>query len=229
MNTAIIVAAGSGKRFGGDIPKQFLEIHGKPVLVYTIERFEKCDLIDEIILVLSENEIENFAKQTLKYHFKKLNKIVPGGNSRAESVLNGFQNINSRTAEIIAVHDGARPLVTVDEISKTLAKANEFGAACIVAKVTDTIKKIADGKILSTVDRSNLRRALTPQCFRYEILKRAFNENEISNIATDECYLVEKLGIEIEIVEGSSKNIKITHEEDLKIAEIFLNESVAKN
>ncbi len=222
MNTAIIVAAGSGKRFGGNIPKQFLEIHGKPVLIHTLERFENCDSVDEIVLVLSFDEIDSFEKKLKTYNIHKLNKIVAGGNTRAESVFNGLNVINE--TEIIAVHDGARPLVSNEEISKTIEKAKEFGAACLVAKITDTIKEVSNGKIVATIDRNTLRSALTPQCFRYEILKKAFEVNEIAEIVTDECFLVEKLGYEIAIVEGSSKNIKITHEEDLKIAEVFLRE-----
>ncbi|MDQ3634373.1 MAG: 2-C-methyl-D-erythritol 4-phosphate cytidylyltransferase [Acidobacteriota bacterium] len=222
MNTAIIVAAGSGKRFGGHIPKQFIEIHGKPVLIHTLERFEMCDLVDEIVLVLAADEINNFSGKVQKYNFTKLNKIITGGNSRAESVFNGLKTIDKKSAEIIAIHDGARPLVSVEEISKTIKIAEEHGAACLVGKVTDTIKEISDGKIVKTIDRTKLRRALTPQCFRYEMLIRAFEENDIGKIATDECFLIEQMGIEIKIVEGSSKNIKITHEEDLKFAEIFL-------
>lgn len=224
MNTAIIVAAGSGKRFGGDLPKQFLEINGKPILVHTLERFEKCDLIDEIVLVIPQNARDTSGLID-KYKSTKLETIVAGGKSRAESVLNGLiASVNNQTPEIVAVHDGARPLVRVEEITNTIKKASEKGAACLVVKVTDTIKEVSNGKIIQTIDRTRLRRAVTPQCFRYEILKRAFDENEIDENATDECFLVEQLGIEIEAVEGSSKNIKITHQEDLKIAEIFLRE-----
>lgn len=224
MNIAIIVAAGSGKRFGGDVPKQFLEIYGKPVLIYTLERFEKCDSIDEIVLVLAKDEIESFSNVVEKNNIKKLKKVITGGKTRAESVFRGFNEIDKKT-EIVAVHDGARPLVAVEEITQTIEKAKEFGAVCLVAKVTDTIKRISASKILGTVDRTMLRRALTPQSFRYEILKEAFDKNEIGEIVTDECFLVEQLGYEVHLIEGSSKNIKITHEEDLKIAEVFLKDN----
>lgn len=222
MNSAIIVAAGSGKRFGRKTPKQFLEIHGKPVLIHTLERFEKCDSIDEIILVLSENKIKEFSVILGDYNLPKLRKIIKGGENRAESVYKGLNEIKPESAEIIAVHDGARPLVTSEEISQTIEKAKEFGAACLVAEVTDTIKEVSENKIIKTVSRQSLRKALTPQCFRYNILTKAFDENDISAIATDECYLVEQLGYEIVVVEGSSRNIKITFEEDLKIAEALL-------
>ncbi len=222
MNSAIIVAAGSGTRFGTKTPKQFLEILGKPLIIHTLERFESCPAIDEIILVLSAEEIANFRRTSEKYNLKKLEKIISGGKTRAASVLKGLNAIESQRCTIVAVHDGARPLVSVGEISVTIKKAKETGAACLVAAVADTIKEVVDGKIVGTIDRSNLRRALTPQCFRYEILKRAFAENEISEIITDECFLVEKLGYEIAIVEGSAQNIKITSQEDFVFAENLL-------
>jgi 2-C-methyl-D-erythritol 4-phosphate cytidylyltransferase len=222
MNTAIIVAAGSGTRFGSKTPKQFLEILGKPLIIHTLFAFENCPQVDAIVLVLSSDETANFLKIVGKYNIKKLVKIVSGGTSRAESVLRGFNAIRQTNAEIVAVHDGARPCVTSLEISQTLEKAKVTGAACLVANVTDTIKEVADGKIITTIDRTKLRRALTPQAFRYDILKRALFENEIGEIATDECYLVEKLGVEVSIVEGKSTNIKVTTQEDLAIAEQIL-------
>lgn len=222
MNSAIIAAAGSGTRFGTKTPKQFLEILGKPLIIHTLERFESCSAIDETILVLPVGEIANFRQTAEKYHLKKLTKIISGGETRAASVLNGFNTINARKCRIVAVHDGARPLVSVREITQTVEKADETGAACLVAAVNDTIKEVANGKIVGTIDRSKLRRALTPQCFRYEILRRAFAENEISEIVTDECFLVEKSGCEIAAIEGNPQNIKITSREDFVFAEILL-------
>lgn len=224
MNTAIIVAAGEGKRFGGNVPKQFLEIAGKPLIFHTIQRFEDCPEIDEIVLVLPARQTEIFHSAGKKYNLKKLSKAAAGGKTRAKSVWNGLMAINSETAEIVAVHDGARPLVTVEEISATVEKAKETGAACLVAPVTDTIKEISGDQITETIHRSKLRRALTPQCFRYEILRRAFEENDFGEAATDESFLVEKIGAAVSIIEGSPKNIKITHPEDFIIAEILLKE-----
>lgn len=222
-NSAVIVAAGSGTRFGGNKPKQFLEIIGKPVIIHTLERFEYCPQIKEIVLVLPEKEIADFSGTIEKYNLKKLVQTVAGGRTRAESVWNGLSATNSGTSDVIAIHDGARPLVSIEEITKTIEKAQETGAACLVANVTDTIKEVWDDKIVRTVDRAKLRRALTPQCFSYEILKRAFEENKIENsLATDESFLVENLGIEVSIVEGSAKNIKITTPEDLILAEKLL-------
>jgi 2-C-methyl-D-erythritol 4-phosphate cytidylyltransferase len=222
MNTAIIVAAGSGTRFGGARPKQFLEIGGKPLLIHTLEKFENCAAIDEIVLVLSADEIENFQTSAKKFRLGKLQRIVAGGQTRAESVFNGLNAIEKESAEIVAVHDGARPFVSCEEITAAVEKARETGAACLVGLVTDTIKEVADGKIVRTVERTNLRRALTPQAFRFEILYKAFSNADLSESATDECFLVERLGQKISVVEGSAKNIKITTREDWELAEVFL-------
>ncbi|MDQ3132001.1 MAG: 2-C-methyl-D-erythritol 4-phosphate cytidylyltransferase [Acidobacteriota bacterium] len=225
MNTAIIVAAGSGTRFGAEKPKQFLEIYGKPIIIHTLECFENCRAIDEIVLVLSSSEIENFQPNIEKYNLKKLVKIVAGGQTRAESVLNGLNAIDAEKPQIIAVHDGARPLVSSDEITQTIEKARKTGAACLTAKVTDTIKKVSGDKITGTIDRANLRRALTPQCFKFEILQKAFAPENFDVSATDECFLVEKAGFAIAFVDGSAKNIKITTREDFAFAEILLKQS----
>lgn len=215
--TAIIVAAGSGSRFNSGTPKQFLEIQGKPVIVYTLERFQAASCVDSIVLVLYEEQVSKFDRTD----FSKLTSVAAGGLTRAESVAAGLAAISDET-EIVAVHDGARPLITVDEIERTISKAKETGAACLVAPVTDTIKSIRGGEIAMTLDREKLRRALTPQAFKIEVLRKAFESAVLDESVTDECYLVEKLGHPIAIVEGSSRNIKITHPEDLVLATAFL-------
>ena len=229
MNSAIIVAAGSGSRFSAEKPKQFLEIAGKPLVIHTLLQFENCAAVDEIILVLPAEEVENFQKTAEKYNLKKLAKTIAGGKTRAESVSNGLNAINAEKAGIVAVHDGARPFVSCEEITKVIEKARETGAACLVAPVTDTIKEVSsDGKIVCTINRGKLRRALTPQCFRYETLQKAFAQAGLSEAATDECFLVEKIGVEIATVEGSAKNIKITHREDFILAENLLKQTINK-
>ncbi len=224
MNIAIIVAAGSGKRFGSETPKQFLEIAGKPLLFYTLEKFENCAEIDEYIVVLpSEEFIDYFHKISKNEKSSKLKKVISGGKTRAESVWKGLLEINAENCRVVAVHDGVRPFVTSEEITKTVNKANEDGAACLVASVTDTIKRVENGKIIETIDRSVLRRALTPQTFRFEIIKHAFENADLSETTTDECFLVESAGYQISYVEGSPRNIKITHSEDLALAQFLLN------
>jgi 2-C-methyl-D-erythritol 4-phosphate cytidylyltransferase len=211
--TAIIVAAGSGSRFKSDTPKQFLKINDKPVIEHTLERFQSAQSVDAIVLVLSAEQSFDASA------FSKVTNIVVGGAARAESVRNG---LDATDAGIVAVHDGARPLVTVVEIERTIAKAKETGAACLVAPVTDTIKSVRGGEIADTLDRDKLRRALTPQAFKTEVLRKAFENVDLNESITDECYLVEKLGHPIAIVEGSPRNIKITHLEDLILAEALL-------
>ncbi len=225
MNTAIIVAAGSGSRFGSQTPKQFLEILGKPLIVHTLERFQACQEIIQIILVLPSEQTSNFLKIIGKYQISKLSKVVAGGKTRAESVQKGLKAVRPTNAEIIAVHDGARPLVTPEEISACVLKAKETGSAILVAPVTDTIKEVSDGKITQTIDRTKLRCALTPQCFRYEILKRAFEHADLGESVTDESFLVEKLGVKVSIVEGSARNVKVTTKEDFILAEKLLKET----
>ena len=223
MNIAIIVAAGSGKRFGSKTPKQFLEISGKPLLFHTLEKFETTAAIDNYIVVLPSKEFINYFHEISKnITFPKLKATITGGKTRAESVWNGLQKFDKKTCEIVAVHDGVRPFVTSEEITKTIETANEKGAACLVAPVTDTIKRVENGKIVETIDRSILRRALTPQAFRFEIIKSAFENADLTESATDECFLVERAGYEISFVEGNPRNIKITHHEDLALAEFLL-------
>ena len=222
MNTAIIVAAGSGTRFSSEKPKQFIDILGKPLIVHTLERFEEASTIDSVILVLPEVQISEFEKFVEKFEVKKLSCVVAGGAVRAESVLNGLDAV-APECSVVAVHDGARPLVKPDEIDSTVSAAASTGAACLVSAVNDTIKSVRAGEILATVDRSQLRRALTPQVFRVEVLRKAFENAELSEAVTDECYLVEKLGHPIVVVEGSSSNIKITTQDDLALAEAIMN------
>jgi 2-C-methyl-D-erythritol 4-phosphate cytidylyltransferase len=223
MNTVIIAAAGSGQRFDSDIPKQFIEIGGKQILMHSIERFAKCELVDSIIVVLAVEEVEKFKEREDVTSFKKISSIVAGGPSRASSVLAGLEAADPKT-EIVAVHDGARPLVTPQEIARTIERAIEVGAACLTAPVIDTIKEVDEGWIISTIDRRMLRRAMTPQAFKYDLLKKAFEGRKLSDEITDECFLVERLGHKIASVAGGTRNIKITHREDLALAETYLAE-----
>jgi 2-C-methyl-D-erythritol 4-phosphate cytidylyltransferase len=223
MNVAIIAAAGQGTRLGGGRPKQFLELAGIPIIIHTLKRFEQCAEIQEVIVVLPAEDTTNFLALVGKHGLRKLARVVPGGATRGESVWSGLQSVRAATAEIIAVHDGVRPFVTPEEITETVLAARASGAAILTAPVVDTIKETEDGKVAGTLDRARLRRALTPQCFRYELLRRAFEQSpEIVKSATDESSLVERLGAQVSIVEGDARNIKITRPEDLAFAEILL-------
>lgn len=223
MNIAIIAAAGAGTRMASDRPKQFLLLAGTPVIFHTLKPFEECEQIHEVIVVLPAEESAGFLSMAGKYGLRKLARVVPGGATRADSVKRGLLAIRSTTAEIVAVHDGVRPFVTIAEIESTIAAAQTDGAAVLVAPVTDTIKQVSDGAVVKTLDRGLLRRALTPQCFQYELLRQAYQHADVNDPSlTDESALVEKLGKPVRIVEGSARNIKITTAEDLAIAEAML-------
>jgi 2-C-methyl-D-erythritol 4-phosphate cytidylyltransferase len=221
MNIAIVVAGGKGLRFGGDRPKQFLELCGTPIIIHTLRQFERCREIERVVVVLPAEETAGFQSLAEKFQLKKVERVVAGGDTRAQSVANGLATIDA--ADIVAVHDGVRPLVTPDEIDQTVKAAMENGSAILVASTGDTIKQVKGDRVVDTVPRMNLRRALTPQCFQLDILKRAYaqlSELETSAIeVTDDSFLVERLGVEVVTIEGSSRNIKITNQEDLAFAE----------
>jgi 2-C-methyl-D-erythritol 4-phosphate cytidylyltransferase len=223
MNVAIIAAAGTGSRLAGDRPKQFLQLAGVPIIFHTLRPFEQCDSIQEIIVVLPAAESTDFLTLVQKYGLRKLSRVVSGGTTRAESVWRGLLAIKAATAEIVAVHDGVRPFVTMDEIGRTVAAARSHGAAILVAPAIDTIKQVNGREVVKTLERRQLCHALTPQCFRYDLLRRAYERADVQDPAlTDDSSLVEQLGEPVTIVEGSSRNIKITTQRDLLIAGAFL-------
>jgi len=224
MNVAIVVAGGKGVRFGGDRPKQFLEVNGSPIIIHTLRQFERCREIGSVVVVLPAEETAGFQSLIEKFALQKVTRIVAGGATRAQSVKTGLATIEE--AEVVAVHDGVRPLVTPDEIDSVVKAAGESGAAILVAGLADTIKDVRSNRVVNTLPRVNLRRALTPQCFRLDVLRRAYQQLEQLEGAaievTDDSFLVERLGIEVVAIEGSARNIKITREEDLRIAETIL-------
>jgi 2-C-methyl-D-erythritol 4-phosphate cytidylyltransferase len=223
MNIAIIAAAGSGTRMASDRPKQFLQLAGTPLIIHTLKVFEQCESINEVILVLPAAESAGFLSLAAKFGLRKVVRVVPGGVTRADSVKRGLMAIRAATAEIIAVHDGVRPFVTAEEIDAVVGAAQADGAAILVAPVTDTIKQVRDQRIVQTLDRGGLRSALTPQCFRYDVLLQAYQAADVTDpLVTDESVLVEKLGIPVSTIEGSPRNIKITTAQDLAIAEAIL-------
>jgi len=228
MNSAIIVAAGMGTRFGGDVPKQFVDLADKPLLAHTLEKFQRCEPVDEIVLVLPADVVSSLNRYLDAGTFTKLTAVVAGGPTRAQSVFNGLGAVDSR-CEIVAIHDAARPFVTERDIGLVLASARKSGAACLVRQVHDTIKRIDGGNIVATLDRSTLRRAQTPQAFEISLLRQAFDSALLDESVTDECSLVERLGIHISIIEGSSRNIKITTTEDLRLAEAMLRVETENN
>ncbi|MEP7342772.1 MAG: 2-C-methyl-D-erythritol 4-phosphate cytidylyltransferase [Acidobacteriota bacterium] len=223
MNIAIIPAAGSGSRLGGQIPKQFLEISGAPILVHTMQRFIECEDIGAIAVALPADRLDEFRARNQGVKVLKPIFYVHGGAERSDSILNALEAVAELKPEIVAVHDAVRPFVTAAQISAVIAKADEVGAAILALPATDTIKEVEGGLIQRTLDRRRIWRAQTPQAFRYELLMRANQEAKAaglpSALTTDDALLVERLGAPVAVVEGSPNNIKITTPEDLILAE----------
>jgi len=222
MNFAIIAAGGKGKRFQNLIPKQLCPIRGKPMLAYSILPFHLEQAIDEVILVIPFDEREEPYRMIIELEqFHKV-RLVAGGETRYRSVRNGFESIrNAQPNDIVLIHDGARPLLSPSLLRLVLKTAAEKGSAIPVTPVGETVKKIKNDLILETVSREDLALAQTPQCFRYEMLKQAY-DRVLSNDPTDEAMMVEQLGFPVFVVPGEKRNIKISDPEDLKLAEYYL-------
>ena len=216
-NIVIIVCSGMGKRMKSSVPKQFIEIDNKPIVCYTIDKFENCKKIDEIIIVTNKEYVDFFKNYIIeKYKYKKITNIVSGGKERFNSVYNGLKEIKD-TESIVLIHDGARPFVDENDILKLIDKTKENDACILGVKAKDTIKICKSGIIESTPDRENIWLAQTPQAFRYDIIKEAYNYTIKNNLfITDDASAVENIGHKVMMLEGSYNNIKITTQEDLK-------------
>lgn len=220
--TVIIVAGGKGSRFGSDIPKQFLLLSGRPVLMSTIEQFVKYDKEINIILVLPSDQIDYWGSLCLEYKFELEHKIVSGGETRFQSVKNGLLEIT--IGDLVAVHDGVRPLVSIETISRTFEAAVQNDAVIPVMDPVDSIREISE---LSSkpVDRNNYKLVQTPQVFKANVLLQAYNQEFIPEF-TDDASVVEKAGFKVTLVEGNCENIKITSKKDLTIAEALMRNRV---
>lgn len=226
---AVVPAGGTGIRMGGTVPKQFLELNGKPILYYTLKTLQDCGIISELILVVPEKEYDNACTDWLGKP-EIVTKVVVGGEKRQDSVYKGFCEISPQT-EIVLVHDGVRPFLSHQMIQESVDAAREYGAAITAIPVNDTIKRVDDSGLVSqTVDREGLWRVQTPQVFRYELLQEAFKKaNSEKFYGTDEGTLIEHLGKPVKVVEGSEQNIKITRPEDLRLSEIFISKAFPEN
>ena len=212
--SAIIVAAGEGRRFGS--LKQFSLLRGKPVLEWCLESFEVHELVDEIVLVLPQvTEQEKFFSL-----YKKIVAVVEGGKKRQDSVLKGFAELRPEKTGIVLVHDGVRPLVEKDLISRVIEETLKRGAAIPALQIEETVKEVQEGEVIRTVNRAALYRIQTPQGFSYALLKEALERATKENFyGTDEAMLVERIGRKVFVVEGDPLNIKITTAADIKTME----------
>jgi len=219
--TAVIAAGGSSGRMAGE-DKLFKEIGGIPVLAYTLTAFQRCGLITEIIVVSRDSRIEDVCRLCERFSIGKAVKIIAGGATRLESVLNGVYAV-SEGMGLIAIHDGARPCISVDVIESTIAAAAKYNAAAPALRISSTIKLVKEGIILETVDREGLYQIQTPQVFDADLIKAALTNAMKKGVdVTDDCMAAENLGVRIHITEGSLSNIKITSIDDFTVAEAIL-------
>jgi len=224
MDYIIIVAGGKGLRMGSDIPKQFLPIDGKPVLMRTIDRFREYSPSIGIILVLPATQQDYWRSLCVKYHFDREYQIADGGATRFHSVKSGLALIPDDEEGVVGVHDGVRPFVSVDVIRRCYDEAREKKAVVPVIPVFETIRQIIGLKDCSrTVPRDDYKLVQTPQTFDIALLKRAYGQ-EYRDAFTDDASVVEALGEKITLTEGNRENIKITTPADLKIGELYAQE-----
>lgn len=226
--SAIIVAAGKSTRTSGNLPKQLVPIKGIPVVVRTMLAFEKCPLINEIIVVASHEQIKEYENFRREYGIKKLSAVTVGGETRSDSVEAGFRAVSSK-CEFVAIHDGARCLIKPEDIERVVKSAFRYGAAIIASRSTDTLKKVDEkGVITDTVDRNSVMRAQTPQVFMKEVYEIAISSDKKPSSPTDDSMLAESAGFKVHVVEAGAYNIKITTDEDFYVAERILSNGGAE-
>ncbi|MBK8945513.1 MAG: 2-C-methyl-D-erythritol 4-phosphate cytidylyltransferase [Ignavibacteriae bacterium] len=218
-NIVIIPSAGSGSRFNSPIPKQYVKVLGKELIVYTFEIFQNCNEIDEIIIPAEKKYFEFLLSLKEKYNITKISKIIEGGKERQNSVYNGLTSKKFHDEDLILVHDAARPLLSQSLLKNSLKVAEKFDSIVIAIRARDTL--ISGNEIVENYeDRSKIYYAQTPQIFRFKILIKAFNIAIKQNfMATDESMLVKNAGFDVKIVNGEFTNFKVTENNDLDLVE----------
>lgn len=215
---AVIVAGGHGKRMGSELPKQYLELAGKPVLMHTLERFKAFDKSIELITVLPENQLRFWAELQKKYSFDIPHTIVKGGKARFYSVRNGLRFVDNQG--LVAIHDGVRPFVSIDTIRRCFQMAEKLGNAVPVISPTESMRIVSDTGS-APINRLKVKIVQTPQVFNAGIIKKAYLQDYLPEF-TDDASVLEKTGIGINLIEGNRENIKITTPEDLVISSALL-------
>ena len=222
--SVIIPAAGQGKRMKTEKNKQFLLLADKEILAHTINKFERESMVDEIIVVATEEEIDYCREEVVKkYKFEKVSQVIAGGETRQDSVHNGLKAV-AKSSNYVLIHDGARPFITTELIEKVIKEVTEYEAAAVGVPVKDTIKVInSDNMIINTPDRSKLVAIQTPQAFDKELITTAYQKALSDDYTgTDSASLVERMNQTVKLVQGSYENIKITTPEDLEVGEKIL-------
>lgn len=218
---AIVPAAGTGKRMGKDVPKQFLSIQGKPIFIYTLEVLDRCRMVDEVVLVMAPDHLERAREHIEEFGVRKVTQVIAGGRERQDSVMNGLQNLTQ--VSVVLVHDGVRPFATEKQVKAVIQMVRKHGAAIVAVPAKNTIKRVDNGRVEVTLNRDLLWQVQTPQGFRFDLLKQAYEQAYADKCyMTDDSALVERLGHTVHIVEGDYRNIKITSPEDLAVAEAYL-------
>lgn len=227
---AIIPAAGIGARMGFEKAKQFMDLCGKPILAVTLSHFQKCNLVDKIVLVVSQDDVDYCKREIVdRYKLSKVFKVIVGGKRRQDSVRNGVEAV-ADSCRWVLIHDGVRPLVTNGLIERVIKVAKDFRAVITGLPVKETVKEIdGQGSVLRSVDRSQLWLIQTPQIFRWEDINLAHQEavKHGWEEATDDAFLIEKMGIPVKIIEGEGNNIKVTTPQDLDIARFLISKKSA--
>jgi 2-C-methyl-D-erythritol 4-phosphate cytidylyltransferase len=224
---AIIPTAGSGRRLGGETPKQFLNIQGKPIIIHTLEKFNRCSIIDEVILIVPTSYVGRARETVTRWGPLKVKAVIAGGEERQDSVQNGLDHL-PEDVEIVVVHDGVRPFVSAEKIHEVGEKARECGGAILAVPVKDTVKIGREGWVEQTLDRDTLWSVQTPQAFRVDWIRKAYEKAKKEGYyATDDAALVERLGHRVAIVMGEEKNIKITTPADFSLAEMVVKKEMA--
>ena len=227
---AIIPAGGVGRRMGNGIPKQYLPLAGIPIIVLTLQTFQRSPVVDEIFLVVPEGDIPEVRQEIVdRYGLSKVGLVLPGGKERQDSVRNALQHVSDEHG-IIVIHDAVRPFVSGDLISRAVATAREFGAITVGAPVKDTVKEVtAQGWVEKTVSREGLWLTQTPQAFRRPIIIAAYKKAAAEGFyGTDDASLVERMGVPVRMIPGDCNNIKVTTPEDLLLGNLIIRRSSDK-
>ena len=227
---AIIPAAGIGARMGSNKPKQFIDLCGKPILAVTLSHFQQCNLVDKIVVVVSKDDVDYCRREIVdRYKLNKVFNVIVGGKRRQDSVRKGLEAVDDLCRWAL-IHDGVRPLVTTELIEKVIKAAKKFRAVITGLPVKETVKELDDqSMVLRSVDRSQLWLIQTPQIFRFEDINLAHQKaiKDGCEEATDDAFLIEKMGIPVKIIEGEENNIKVTTPRDLDIARFLLSKRSA--
>jgi len=244
--SVIITAGGSGLRLGGSVPKQFQFLGGKPILAHTLNAFNQSDTVSEIVVAVPAAYMPHTREIVEVYDIHKVRAVVAGGENRATSIYAalkelpyiysqgaGLPLVSATHRKIVLIHDGVRPFVPEKLIASVAESATNYGAAIAGIPLTDTIKEVSEnGNVLSTPNRNSFWRVQTPQGFTYELIAKAYAQGEKDNIlhtATDDSFLVERMGVPVTLVEGDPSNIKITTPEDMAFGEMLLMAREGKN